>query len=253
VSRISIIIPVLNESANLQRAIKSTQPSDNIEVIVVDGGSTDDTCQVAVELGVQVITSPAGRSRQMNLGAAAATGDILLFLHGDSRLPLGFDRLIRQVMNRKDVPITGGATCGHVWSEVASDPCVAGRKAIAGAFRLGIDAPQRSLRWVERGVNWRSQVCQMPYGDQGIFLRAKVFNEIGGFPDLPIMEDFELMRRLRKRGKISIVPQPVMTSARRWLQKGILKTTLINQLMVLGYLVGVSPTQLVELYRRRKR
>lgn len=93
----------------------------------------------------------------------------------------------------------------------------------------------------------------MPYGDQGIFLRAKVFKEIGGFPDLPIMEDFELMRRLRQQGKILIVPQPVMTSARRWLQKGILKTTVINQLMVLGYLGGVSPARLVELYRRKKR
>jgi rSAM/selenodomain-associated transferase 2 len=227
-SRISIILPVLNEAANLQRAIDSTQPSNDVEVIVVDGGSTDDTCQVAVELGVQLITSPAGRSRQMNLGAAAATGDILLFLHGDSRLPLGFDRLIRQTMSVNQPPI-------------------------AGAFRLGIEATQVSLRWVERGVNWRSQICQMPYGDQGIFLRAKVFNEIGGFPDLPIMEDFELMRRLRQRGKISIVSQPVMTSARRWLQKGILKTTLINQLMVLGYLGGVSPTRLVELYRRKKR
>ncbi len=221
-------MPVLNESANLQRAIDSTQPSDNIEVIIVDGGSSDDTCQVAAARGVQIIASPAGRSRQMNLGAAAATGDILLFLHGDSRLPLGFDQLIRQVMSRKEAPI-------------------------AGAFRLGIDAPQASLRWVERGVWWRSQVCQMPYGDQGIFLQAKVFQEIGGFPDLPIMEDFELIRRLRQRGKISIVPQPVMTSARRWLQKGILKTTLINQLMVLGYLVGVSPTRLMELYRRKKR
>lgn len=227
-SRISIIMPVLNESANLQRAIDSTRPSDNIEVIAVDGGSTDDTCQVAAALEVQVIASPAGRSRQMNLGAAAATGDILLFLHGDSRLPLGFDRLIRQVMSEKEAPI-------------------------AGAFRLGIDAPQVSLRWVERGVNWRSQVCQMPYGDQGIFLSAKVFKEIGGFPDLPIMEDFELMRRLRQRGKISIIQQPVMTSARRWLQKGILKTTLINQLMVIGYLGGVSPARLVELYRRKKR
>jgi rSAM/selenodomain-associated transferase 2 len=174
------------------------------------------------------MASPAGRSKQMNLGAAAATGEILLFLHGDSRLPLGFDRLIRQVMSEKQPPI-------------------------AGAFRLGIDAPQISLRWVEQGVNWRSQVCQMPYGDQGIFLRAKVFKEIGGFPDLPIMEDFELIRQLRQRGKISIVPQPVMTSARRWLQKGILKTTLINQLMVLGYLGGVSPARLVELYHRKKR
>jgi rSAM/selenodomain-associated transferase 2 len=228
VSRISIIIPVLNESANLQRAIDSTQPSENIEVIIVDGGSSDDTCQVAAARGIKVIASPPGRSKQMNLGAAAATGDILLFLHGDSRLPWGFDQLIRQVINGKQQPI-------------------------AGAFWLGIEAPHKSLRWVERGVKWRSQVCQMPYGDQGIFLRAKVFNEIGGFPDLPIMEDFELIRRLRQRGKISIVPQPVMTSARRWIQKGILKTTLINQLMVLGYLVGVSPARLVELYRRKKR
>ena len=226
-SRISIIIPVLNEAANLPRVIASTQPSDNIEVIVVDGGSTDHTCQVAAEHGVQVINSPLGRSKQMNLGAAAATGEILLFLHGDSRLPLGFDQLIRQVMSAKQPPI-------------------------AGAFQLGIEAAERSLRWVERGVNWRSQVWQMPYGDQGIFLRAQVFHEIGGFADLPIMEDFELVRRLRQRGKISIVPQPVMTSARRWLQKGILKTTLINQLMVLGYLGGISPTRLVELYRRKK-
>jgi rSAM/selenodomain-associated transferase 2 len=227
VSRISIIIPVLNESANLQRAIDSTQPSDNIEVIVVDGGSSDDTCQVAAALGVKVIVSPTGRSQQMNLGAAVAMGEILLFLHGDSWLPLGFDRLIRQVMSRTQPPI-------------------------AGSFMLGIDSPQASLRWVERGVYWRSKFCQMPYGDQGIFLRAKIFEELGGFPDLPIMEDFELIRRLRQRGKISIISQPVMTSARRWLQKGILKTTLINQLVVMGYLVGVSPARLLELYRRKK-
>ena len=225
-SRISIIVPVLNEAANLPRVIASTQPSQDVEVIVVDGGSGDDTCQVAAAQGVRVISSPPGRSKQMNLGAAVATGDILLFLHGDSRLPLGFDRLVRQTMFVDQPPI-------------------------AGAFRLGIEAPQKSLRWVERGVNWRSQVCQMPYGDQGIFLRAQVFHEIGGFADLPIMEDFELMRRLRQRGKISIVPQPVMTSARRWLQKGILKTTLINQLMVLGYLAGISPVRLVKLYQRQ--
>jgi rSAM/selenodomain-associated transferase 2 len=220
-------MPVLNEATNLQRAIDSTIPSKNVEVIVVDGGSSDDTCQVAQAAGIKVIASVAGRARQMNLGAAAATGDILLFLHGDSRLPMGFDRLIRQTM------------------AIAQPP-------IAGAFSLKIDAAGRSLRWVERGVNWRSKFCHMPYGDQGIFLLAKVFKEIGGFLDLPIMEDFEMIRRLQKQGKISIVPQPVTTSARRWLQKGILKTTLINQMMVLGYLGGVSPTRLVKLYRRKK-
>lgn len=232
-SRISIIIPVLNESVNVRRAIESTMPSENLEIIVVDGGSTDDTYQVAQASGVRVIASAAGRSKQMNLGAAAATGDILLFLHGDSRLPVGFDQLIRQIMF-VDRPLVNQAP-------------------IAGAFSLAIDDSRQSLRWVERGVNWRSRFCQMPYGDQGIFLTTKVFEELGGFPELPIMEDFELIRRLRKQGKISIISQPILTSARRWLQKGILKTTLINQLMVLGYLSGVSPAQLVALYRHKKR
>jgi rSAM/selenodomain-associated transferase 2 len=225
-SRISIIIPVLNESVNVRRAIESTMPSENVEVIVVDGGSTDDTCQVAQASGARVIASAAGRSRQMNLGAAAATGDILLFLHGDSRLPVGFDQLIRQIM-------------------------LVDKPPIAGAFSLAIDDSTQSLRWVEKGVNWRSRFCQMPYGDQGIFLMTKVFEELGGFPELPIMEDFELMRRLRQQGKISIISQPILTSARRWLQKGILKTTLINQLMVLGYWSGVSPVRLVKLYRQK--
>jgi rSAM/selenodomain-associated transferase 2 len=223
--RISIIIPVFNEAANILRTIESTCGSE-IEVIVVDGGSTDETIAVVPAQGIKVISSPAGRARQMNLGAQMATGDILLFLHADTRLPVRFDESIRQTLSLKN------------W--------------IAGAFTLGIDDPQRRFRWLELGVQWRSVYAQMPYGDQAIFLRAEVFKSIGGFPDLPIMEDFELVRRLQKLGKIAIIKDPVQTSARRWLQKGILQTTLINQLMVLGYLLGISPVQLAQIYRRKK-
>jgi rSAM/selenodomain-associated transferase 2 len=229
--RISIIIPVLNEAANVQKAIDSALFSNNTEIIVVDGGSTDETSQVAQATGVMVISSPAGRAQQMNLGAKVATGDILVFLHADSLLPSGFDELIRSVLNGSEQP---------------------GKPVIAGAFTLQIDAPQPQLRWVEWGVNIRSRFCQMPYGDQAIFLRTAMFRSIGGFNELPIMEDFELIQRLKKQGEIVIIKNPVLTSARRWLQKGILQTTMINQLMILGYLIGVSPKRLRQLYRQRK-
>ena len=231
--KISIIIPVLNEARTIKETLASTDPSTNVEVIVVDGGSLDDTVQVAQSLGIKVLSSSTGRACQMNAGAKAATGEILLFLHGDTQLPPKFDAMIRTalespIMNYEKVPI-------------------------AGAFALRIDAPFLSLRLIERGVNWRSHFLQMPYGDQAIFLKAEIFHEIGSFPKLPIMEDFELMRRLRRRGRLVIIPVPVITSARRWLQNGVIKTTLMNQIIILAYLLGVPPERIVHWRRLKKR
>ncbi len=225
-ARISIIIPTLNEAGNIKEAIATTQPGTNIEIIVVDAGSEDGTVEIAKSLGIKVISSSPGRAVQMNAGALAASGDILLFLHADTRLPTGFDDMIRTALQQPGT--------------------------VAGAFNLRIDASLLSLRSVEWGVNARSHFYQMPYGDQAIFLTKEVFQQMGGFPELPIMEDFELMRRLKRTGCIVIIPTPVVTSARRWLQKGVSKTTLLNQIVIIAYLLGVSPKRICRWYRREK-
>jgi rSAM/selenodomain-associated transferase 2 len=225
-AKISIIIPVLNEAENIKAAIATTQLSKDIEVIIVDAGSKDDTLEIARSLGVKVISSSPSRAVQMNAGAEVASGGILLFLHADTRLPTGFDMMIRTALQQPGI--------------------------VAGAFTLQIDASPLGLRWVEWGVKWRSHFLQMPYGDQAIFLTKEIFQQIGTFPELPIMEDFELIRRLKRLGKITIVSASVITSARRWLQKGILQTTLINQIVIIAYLLGVSPKIILSWYRKGK-
>lgn len=222
--KISIIIPVLNEAAKIQDTLNRVLNARNVEVIVVDGGSWDETVAIAKSLGVKVISANPGRASQMNAGAAVANGDILLFLHADTLLPTNFDTLI----------------------------CLALQDArtIAGAFELRIDAKLRGLRLIEKMVNARSRLFSLPYGDQALFLKAAIFHEIGGFPDLLIMEDFELMLRLKSHGRITILPASVLTSGRRWQKLGVVKTTLINQLVILGYFLGVSPDKLVRFYRR---
>lgn len=225
-AKISIIIPTLNEGSNIEVAIASTQSGTNIEVIVVDGGSTDNTVEIAQDLGVKVISSSPGRATQMNAGAAVASGEILLFLHADTRLPTDFDVLIRTNLQK-----TG---------------------TVAGAFGLGIDADEWGLRLVEWGVKWRSQLWQMPYGDQAIFLTQAIFHQVGNFPQLPIMEDFELISLLKKQGKITIINVPVLTSARRWLKKGIFQTTLMNQIVIIAYFLGIPPQKIRAWYRRER-
>ena len=224
---ISIIIPALNEASNISATLATTPGDSTAEVIVVDGGSMDDTVAVAESFGAKVLLTQAGRARQMNAGATEASGDVLLFLHADTRLPKDFDAYIRDAL---------------------AEP-----GAIAGAFRLELDGRQRGLRFIEMMANWRSRRLQMPYGDQAIFIRAEVFHRFGGFPQMPLMEDFEMMRRLRKQGRIIVAPVPVISSARRWLKLGIFRTTLINQVVIAAYLAGAKPERIVRWYDHRRK
>ena len=222
---LSIIIPVLNEATIIQSILSRLQDDVVIEIIVVDGGSRDNTFELAQAEGVQVILSPQrGRANQMNAGAEVATGDILLFLHADTQLPPDYLNIIKDTLAQPE--------------------------AIAGAFELAIDGDNQSLRWVEIMVKLRSRWCSLPYGDQAIFLSRTVFEEMGGFADLPIMEDFELIQRLKKQGRIAIATAAVLTSSRRWQKLGVFKTTLINQLIILGYYLKVPPKQLRRLYNK---
>lgn len=220
---LSVVIPALNEAATLSHTLGSVQPTGPVEVIVVDGGSWDSTVAIARSHHAQVITTAPGRAGQMNAGAKAATGKILLFLHADTCLPPGFDDLVRHTLSQSQV--------------------------VAGAFHLAIDGPGWGLRLVEWGVRLRSQRLQMPYGDQGIFLTSERFHALGGFPDQPIMEDFELICQLRRQGRIAIAPAAVLTSSRRWQTLGVAYTTVLNQVMIAGYFGGVSPYRLSRWYR----
>lgn len=220
---ISVIIPTLNEAANLVATLAPLRGVTGLEVIVADGGSTDATVALAEAAGVRVVVVPPGRAGQQNGGAVLATGEILLFLHADTSLPEGFAEAVRS--------------------------CLAQPGVVAGAFRLGIAGEGWRLRLIERLANRRSRWLKMPYGDQGLFMRRESFAAVGGFPTQEIMEDFELIRRLKKRGKVALLELSVRTSARRWQRLGVPRTTMINQLVILGYFLGVAPARLAGWYR----
>lgn len=220
---ISVIIPTLNEESNLSRTLEALGNRENTEVIVVDGASEDQSPHIAQELGALLIKSERGRARQMNYAARHAAGQIFLFLHADTILPQTWASNIREALKDADV-------CG-------------------GAFTLGIEGNSLKLRLIERLTNFRSRRFLLPYGDQGIFVRSGIFREMGGFPEITIMEDFEFMRRLRKKGVIRILSDRVITSGRRWERLGVFRTAAINQGVILGYYVGVPPEKLARFYR----
>jgi len=221
---LSIIIPALNEEMQLGATLLAAQRDQPHEIIVVDGGSTDRTIEVARAHDAIVLPAAGGRGRQMNVGAEVATGGILLFLHADTILPATYPELIRTTLAR---------------------PGIAG-----GAFQFALDGAFVGRRLIERGTNWRARSRQMPYGDQGLFLRRETFDQLGGFPDQPIMEDYEFVRRLRRLGRVALADGAATTSGRQWQRLGPWRTTLINTFMVLGYRIGVSPATLAKWYRR---
>jgi len=227
--KISVIIPTLNEAEtifprhSLARAsgwqtLEKVGGGFDVESIVVDGGSADGTS----ELVPNCLLCTGGRAAQQNRGAAAAIGEILLFLHADTELPDNWDFIIRDELKKPWVSL--------------------------GAFRFQVKERLLGIGAVEWGANIRSRIFQMPYGDQGLFLRHDTFEAIGGFPDQPILEDVELVRRARRLGKIVTLREAALTSGRRWQKRGVFQTTLINQLVLIGAAFGVSPQKLRRLY-----
>lgn len=221
-SDISVIIPTLNEGGIIGALVENLKRQRNVEVIVADGGSSDATRAEAEAAGAMVVQSASGRGRQLNAGARLAAGEILIFLHADTRLPQEFASLAGAALHRP------GTICG--------------------AFRFAVEDPAPRFRFVEKITNWRGEYLGLPYGDQALFMTAAMFQELGGFREIPLLEDVDLVRRARRRGQIAIADAPALTSARRWRQLGIVRTTLINQLILLGYLAGLSPFRLARWY-----
>ncbi|MEJ2111523.1 MAG: TIGR04283 family arsenosugar biosynthesis glycosyltransferase, partial [Acidobacteriota bacterium] len=219
----SVVIPTLNEAATLGKLLSRISGLKTVEAIVSDAGSGDRTREIAEEFSAAVLKVAGGRAAQLNAGAAAAKGEQLLFLHADTVPPEGFADLISKAL---DNPST-----------------------VAGAFRFRTDSPKFSMRLIEASANLRSALGQWPYGDQGLFMEKRIFNEEGGFTPQPFMEDFEFVRRLRRRGRIVTLKEPALTSARRWERLGILRTTLLNQMIISGFLLKVPVAKLERMYR----
>ena len=223
---ISVVMPVLDEERRIGAALSDLAALGGLhEVIVVDGGSTDRTVEIARSAGARIVIAPRGRGPQLNAGAAAATGDILLFLHADTTLPSDAAVHVRRALARPDV--------------------------IAGAFRTWTvaDEPRPWFAPLLHLADIRSRITRYPYGDQAMFVRTSAFYAAGGFPDMPLMEDLELSRRLSKQGRIHTCAASVRVSGRRFVARPFVYTTLVNVFPLL-YRAGVSPHALARLYRQ---
>lgn len=221
---ISVIVPTLNEEANLPVTLRQLAEHSDVELLVVDGGSTDRTREIAQQFTSFVFLSRTGRAAQMNLGARHATGDILLFLHADTFvLPGALDEIQRRII---------------------------GDGAVGGAFDLHIDSPRRLCKLVAKLSSRRARLLRLPYGDQGIFVWRQVFEVLGGYPEIAIMEDVAFARRLRRAGRLTFIRSGLVTSARRWNANGVVRTTLVNWWVTLLFFLRARPLKLRRLYDR---
>jgi len=226
IHRFSVVLPVWNEATVVNGTIDSVSSisgGDDCEIIVVDGSPGGETIKTIQRKGVRTLVAGKGRARQMNAGAAAARGEILIFLHADTTLPANAFRAIWTALEKEDF--------------------------VGGAFDLSIGSDRVAFRIIERAASFRSRITRTPYGDQAIFVRRGYFDTIGGFREIPLMEDVDLMRRIRRQGgRIRILPHRVQTSPRRWEKEGVLLCTLRNWSIRILYLLGVSPERLVRFY-----
>jgi rSAM/selenodomain-associated transferase 2 len=220
---VSMIVPILADVRAVQRLLRQISPDPRLEVIIADGGGNPgiDTIARARE-DVQVIRSSPGRALQMNAGAAIASGEWLLFLHADSTLP--------------------GA-----WLDIFERSITHAR---GGWFEFALDDHSWQARLIEHGVRWRVRVLRLPYGDQGLFVTRTLFNELGGYRHMPLMEDVEFVRRLIRAAPVVQLPVPLRTSARRWRREGWARRTAGNLVLITLYLAGVSPDRLARWYVR---
>jgi len=222
-SMLSVIVPTLDEAEALPAALAAARQPGVTEIIVVDGGSRDGTLALARTLADRVLETARGRARQMNAGAAVARGDVLLFLHADTRLPAGYAQAVARAL---------------------ADPRVVG-----GRFDVRLDATGLAYRVVGRLISVRSRVTRVATGDQAIFIRRAVFARLGGYPAVPLMEDVALSRALKRAGRVACLGETVVTSARRWQRHGVARTVLLMWALRAAYYAGVSPARLARIYR----
>jgi rSAM/selenodomain-associated transferase 2 len=227
--RLSIVIPALDEAANLAILLPALQRDErDAEIVVADGGSRDATRDVvARHPGVRWLDAPRGRATQMNAGARAARGDALLFLHADTRLPPGAGAAVRAALTDARV--------------------------IAGRFDVAFDTAHPIMRMVAWFMNQRSRWTGISTGDQALFVRRDAFETLGGFPEIPLMEDVELTRRLKRRGRQAALRLRVTTSARKWQTEGAARTIVLMWTLRLLYACGVAPARLHAWYYGRPR
>jgi rSAM/selenodomain-associated transferase 2 len=224
---ISVIIPALNEEQTIGKCIAWIKEDHaSTELIVADGGSIDRTRDIISDYpDVALVKSEKGRGMQMNSGAAKARGDILLFLHADTRLASGWYKAIETML-------------------------LSNTNTVGGAFTFKVDHSARRYRILETMVRLRCRLFRLPYGDQAIFIRREAFEKISGYTAIPLMEDVKLVSEMKKLGNIMILDHSAYTDSRRWERKGIIKTSVSNLLTLLMYKLGVSPNKLAERYYR---
>jgi len=224
--KISVIIPTLNEGTVLQETLSRVQAHFPYEIIIGDGGSSDETLTIARTNGTRLISAERGRASQMNAGAKEATGEVLLFLHADSSIDAEGYRAMITALEQEHL--------------------------LGGAFSLQIDSNRLGLKLISWLATLRSRFLNLTYGDQAIFVKAEAFHAIGGFPRLPICEDLDFFRKLKNKGPVILLPNKASTSPRRWLAEGVTFNTLRNVVIAVLFLLGFSPEKLSRWYQPQR-